>query len=138
VSHEKYVLRRLLLSLHRTFFNFYFTIKFKNQEGMWYHLLDQMSLIDNIDVTTVSGQTTVTLDLVPLAQFRVGGARPGELYTSRWTHDGVVQTQLANQFQFTLPTSSATGSWSVTVQFTTPEILVDDDDVTVAIETFSV
>lgn len=107
-------------------------------EGMWQQLLARMSLIDDVVVTTAGSQTSINLKVVPLAQFREGGARPGEVYSALWRLNNVARPEFDNQFSISLPTSSARGIWSVTVSFTTPEIRHDPSGVTTSTETFVV
>ena len=107
-------------------------------EGMWLELLNRMSLIDDLDVATVSGTTTVTLTPIKLAQFREGVPRDGEAYTVQWSRNGVVQANLNNLFTFSGTQASLAGSWTVTLEFTTPEIRVDNLGSTVSTEAFTI
>ena len=105
---------------------------------MWLELLNRMSLIDDLDVATVSGTTTVTLTPIKLAQFREGVPRDGEAYTVQWSRNGVVQANLNNLFTFSGTQASLAGSWTVTLEFTTPEIRVDNLGSTVSTEAFTI
>ena len=107
-------------------------------EGMWLELLNRLSLIDDVDVTTTGGNTVVTLSVIPLAQFRPAGPRPGESYTIEWRRNGVVQGNLANQYTFSGTQASLAGTWVVNVDYTNPEIRVDNIGATSATETFTI
>jgi len=107
-------------------------------EGMWLHLLNMMSLIDDVDVTTSGSNVAVTLSVVPLAHFRPAGPREGEEYVVEWRQNGNVRSDLANQFNFNGTQASLAGSWSVYVKYINPEIRVDNIGATEATETFTI
>jgi hypothetical protein len=107
-------------------------------EGMWLELLNRMSLIDDVDVVSSGGNVAVTLAVVPLAQFRAGGARPGEAYTVEWTRNGVVQSNLANTYTFSGTQASLAGTWRVTVKYINPEIRRDNLGSTTSTEAFTI
>ena len=105
---------------------------------MWLQLLEKMSLIDDVIVSNTGSTVTVSLEAVKLAQLRPEGAKPGEAYTVTWTQNGNVRTDLANKFTFSLPTSGNTGSWTVAIKYTTPEIRSDPNGYTTATERFTI
>ncbi|KAF8143807.1 IgA peptidase M64-domain-containing protein [Mycena galopus ATCC 62051] len=100
-------------------------------EGLWLALLKDISLIDGIDescaATTMasSSSTTLTLHLVPLAQFRAAGAVHGmnESYTVTWRDlkDGRVLEKLANKTEVAV----GPGRYGVEVKYATSEVRLD-------------
>ncbi|KAF8143818.1 IgA peptidase M64-domain-containing protein [Mycena galopus ATCC 62051] len=100
-------------------------------EGLWLALLKDISLIDRIDESCAaaamasSSSTTLTLHLVPLAQFRAAGAVHGmnESYTVTWRDlkDGRVLERLTNKTEVTV----GPGRYGVEVKYATSEVLLD-------------
>ncbi|KAJ7766478.1 IgA peptidase M64-domain-containing protein [Mycena maculata] len=98
-------------------------------EGLWLKLLRDVTLIDTIDESCAppasSGPTptsTLTLRLVPLAQFRTSAvAGLDESYTVTWSKDGVVLPAWTNKTQV----DAAPGTYAVDVKYTTTEVRVD-------------
>jgi len=94
------------------------------KEGMWYQFLARMNLIDNVTVTTASGNSAIRANVVPLAQFRPRPV-PGERFDIWWLRNGVRQTQYDNQFSFSAATPSLAGSWTCRLNFVTEEVRAD-------------
>ncbi|KAF7299436.1 hypothetical protein MIND_00893400 [Mycena indigotica] len=96
-------------------------------EGLWLSLLRDVSLIDGIDESNSSDphETTLTLRLVPLAQFRadvvVGLA---ESYTVIWSQDGRTLENLTNKTQVSVPA----GTYTVDVKYSTSEVRSDPNN----------
>ncbi|KAJ7163028.1 IgA peptidase M64-domain-containing protein [Mycena filopes] len=96
-------------------------------EGLWLALLQGVNLIDGIDETcgqTSTSKSTLTLHLVPLAQFRpftVAGV--DESYSVVWSKDGVELPELANLTQVEV----GEGGYGVKVQYLTSEVRVDKE-----------
>jgi hypothetical protein len=82
------------------------------------------------------GSHTVTADAVKLGQLRDGGAYyPDERYEVRWSFDGTPQPELDDVFEFN---TSRSGSWSVVLQYLTPQIRSDPNNLTRSTHNFSV
>eukprot|EP01062_Namystynia_karyoxenos_P011775 TRINITY_DN1422_c2_g1_i1.p1 TRINITY_DN1422_c2_g1~~TRINITY_DN1422_c2_g1_i1.p1 ORF type:complete len:602 (+),score=174.55 TRINITY_DN1422_c2_g1_i1:80-1885(+) len=98
------------------------------KEGMWLQFFARMSVIDDVKVETSAAQTSVRLQVVPLAQFRPA-ALPGvtERLSVQWTQGGKHRTDLDDQFEFSLPAGEATGSWRAAVRYETSEVRADPD-----------
>jgi len=108
------------------------------QENNWLQFLNRMSLLDGVSISTVGSSVTVTAEAVPLAQLRFGGSMPNENYTITWRRNGAVRTDLNGKFSFTEATSSAQGTWSVTLEYETTEVRSDPNNLLVATENFTV
>ncbi|KAJ7243740.1 IgA peptidase M64-domain-containing protein [Mycena rebaudengoi] len=97
-------------------------------EGLWLQLLRRISLIDGIDASCprhLDANTTLTLRLVPVAQFRTTAvAGLDESYTITWARDGAVLQQWANHTRV----DARPGTYTVRVKYTTSEVRVDRDD----------
>lgn len=74
------------------------------QEGLWQKLLGQIRLVDLVAVAHDGPNTTVTLDLLPLAHLRRPSSAwlPAESYSIDWTLNGDLQPELANQTSFSM------------------------------------
>ncbi|KAJ6460434.1 IgA peptidase M64-domain-containing protein [Mycena vulgaris] len=96
-------------------------------EGLWLQLLRGVSLIDAIDETCTPGApgSTLTLRLVPLAQFRAAIAGVDDSYTVTWSKDGTVLSEWANR----TVVAAGPGAYAVSVKYATTEVRVDPDDV---------
>lgn len=95
-------------------------------EGLWESLLKPLSLIDNItQVVQSDGSVNVTLDLLPLAQFRKIPNPHKESYTILWY--GADETTVLEKW--TNSTSALIGpgvaEFGVEVAFSTEQIRVD-------------
>ncbi|KAI1349978.1 IgA peptidase M64-domain-containing protein [Xylaria sp. FL0043] len=109
-------------------------------EGMWLALLTPLSFIDNVTQTALpDGSTQVSLDLLPLAQFREIPIPHAEAYTILWyggANGNVVLEQWTNQ------TSAVLGprvrEFGVEVRFSSEQIRVDKDGVLVQRERYVV
>lgn len=109
------------------------------QETTWMQFLAVMDWIDDVRVTAAnSSHTTVTLDAVKVGQLREAPPMEGvtEFYEVSWFRNNVLQTALTDLFEFTLPNSSASGSWRVNVFFNTTEVRDDPNDLLTATQTF--
>lgn len=109
------------------------------KEEMWLQFLQRMSLIDGHSVASAGGTTTVTVTIVPVAQFRPEPI-PGvtEQLDVMWARNGVTRPELAGQFSFSLPNSDAAGNWVATVVYTTSEVRRDPHGLLTFIEAFTV
>ncbi|KAL7621647.1 hypothetical protein AAE478_008974 [Parahypoxylon ruwenzoriense] len=108
-------------------------------EGLWLSLLGPLSLIDNVTQTTQpDGSTNVTLDLIPLAQFRQVPNRHEEAYTILWY--GADENEILEEW--TNKTSALIGpdatGFGIEVRLWTEQVRVDRDNVLVQKETFRV
>jgi hypothetical protein len=108
------------------------------KEGMWYQFLQRISLIDSVDVadsTNPDGTKTVTVRTLQLGQLRPPtNAIDGEKLEITWTQGGTVRDDLQNQFTV----DATAGSWSVQVEFSTPEVRSDPNKLLVESEPFTV
>lgn len=96
-------------------------------EGLWWSLLRPLSLIDNVtQVAQPDGATNVTIELLPLAQFREI-PRGNEAYTILWYGaDGeTVLDQWTNQTSALIDEGATT--FEVEVTFWTEQVRVDND-----------
>ncbi|KAH9906054.1 IgA peptidase M64-domain-containing protein [Xylariomycetidae sp. FL2044] len=108
-------------------------------EGLWLSLLGPLSLVDNVtQVITPDGSTNVTLELLPLAQFRQVPNAHAEAYTIFWygADEDVVLDEFTNSTSALLD-STAT-EFGVEVRFWTEQVRVDEDGVLVLKERFNV
>ncbi|ESK95678.1 hypothetical protein Moror_12545 [Moniliophthora roreri MCA 2997] len=99
-------------------------------EGLWLKLLGRLSLIDNITETCDGSSTILNATLVPVTQFRQGGPLPGETYTILWSKNGRVLNNFTNKTVVAI--DNASGSYTLDVKFSTPEIRLDRSGVTEA------
>ncbi|OZJ03033.1 hypothetical protein BZG36_03259 [Bifiguratus adelaidae] len=116
-------------------------------EGLWMQHLAKVTLIDNINVhcndaldDTTQAQSTcrISLEPVPLAQFRKGKGVEGERYLVTWYKDGIRQADLDDSFAFNGTRSDLWGEWKVRLEYLTPEIRVDPKGLTTAKEKFEI
>ena len=108
-------------------------------EGLWISLLRPLSLIDDITQTAQSdGSTNVTLELLPLAEFREIPRESEEDYTILWyAADGeTVLEPWTNQTSALL--GKCVKSFEVEVRFHTEQVRVDEDGILVHRESFDV
>lgn len=108
-------------------------------EGLWLSLLTELTLIDNItQVAQPDGSTNVTLDLIPLAEFRQVPNPHQEAYTILW-YGTDVDTPLE---EWTNSTSALLGpdvtEAGVEVKFWTEQVRVDNEGVLVQKERFAI
>lgn len=96
-----------------------------DKENLWLQYLARVSLIDSLSYQCHADEVVVSLDVVPLGQFRSPPATDGEEFTCSWTKDGVSQPDLDNKFKFALPRGEASGMYEVKVHFSTPEVRSD-------------
>ncbi|CAG9993074.1 unnamed protein product [Clonostachys byssicola] len=94
-------------------------------EGLWISLLRNLALVDNVTkVADGSGSTNVTLDLLPLAQFREQ-PRPTESYIISWiAPNGTKLSQWDNKTSALL--SSDLAEVNVEIEFSTTQVRVDE------------
>ncbi|KAH7303201.1 IgA peptidase M64-domain-containing protein [Stachybotrys elegans] len=107
-------------------------------EGLWWALLRPLSLIDQVDqVAQASGVTNITLELLPVAQFR-DVPRPSEAYTIEWFNaaDSSPLSQWTNQTSALISQSIA--EVDVVVRFWTAQVKIDRDGVLVQEERIAV
>ncbi|KAI1276428.1 IgA peptidase M64-domain-containing protein [Xylaria sp. FL0933] len=108
-------------------------------EGMWLALLTPLSFIDNVtQIALPDGSTQVSLDLLPLAQFREIPIPHAEAYTILWygADENVVLEQWTNQTSAVL--EPGVTEFGVEVRFSSEQIRVDEDGVLVQSERYVV
>ena len=108
-------------------------------EGLWLSLMSNVSLLDNVTQTAQpGGSTNVTLDLLPLAEFRKVPNPHVEAYTILWY--GADEKKVLGEW--TNSTSALIGSnvteFGVEVRFSTDQVRVDSEGVLVHKERFTV
>lgn len=105
-------------------------------EGLWYSLLRPLSLIDSISQTPDGKYTNVTLELLPLAEYREIERPTVESYEVLWfAKDGVtVLEQFTNQTSVRL--SRCLEEVEVEVRFHTEQVRRDPDGILVTREKF--
>jgi len=106
-------------------------------ENIWLQFLRRISLIDQVTVTGNDTFVNVSVIAIPLAQLRDEPVL-GERYTVTWSRGGVVDVGLNDVFSWARPRSSVTGSWAVTIKFTTLEIRSDPTNLTTSRATFTI
>lgn len=107
-------------------------------EGLWLSLLRPLSLIEDVtQVARPDGSKNVTVELLPLAQFREI-PRKTENYTILWYGaDGkTVLGQWTNQTSAIIDKNAA--SFEVEVRFRTEQVRVDSDGLLTLREKYSV
>jgi hypothetical protein len=106
-------------------------------EGLWWSLLQPLSLIDSITQTTNdNGSTTVGLELLPLADFRPN-PRDTESYTISWfDSDGNLIEGWANQTMVLVGTDVELVE--VEVRFATTQVRLDPNGVLIDQESITV
>ena len=109
-----------------------------DQENLWMQLLARVSLIDDMTSACFNGTATVTVDVVPLGQFRTPPADDGSKYTASWTKDGVLLSQFDDKFEIEVNVPEDAGEYEVTVQFHTPEVRSDPMELLTAIDRVTV
>lgn len=98
-------------------------------EGLWHSLLRRVDLIDNVEVgCSELDRRTVSLNLVPLAEFRTDAVAASESYSIMWYKDGRVLDAFTNTTALDLDDGEALGHYTVDVQFSTEEVRVDKDN----------
>jgi hypothetical protein len=105
-------------------------------EGLWQSVLRPLSLVDNITQVASCRGTNVTLELLPVAEFR-DVPRETEAYTITWSVDGQVLGEWANQTSALI--SHNTSAVEVDVKLWTAQVRVDtggvlQESVTIDIE----
>ncbi|PVH96635.1 hypothetical protein DM02DRAFT_617107 [Periconia macrospinosa] len=108
-------------------------------EGLWLSLMNPLSLIDNItQAAQPDGSTNVTVDLLPLAQFRQVPNAHAEAYTVFWygEDEDVVLDEFTNKTSALI--DSSTTEFGVEVRFWTEQVRVDNNQVLVFKERYSV
>ncbi|CAG7717542.1 unnamed protein product [Allacma fusca] len=108
------------------------------QEGMWMQFLQRISIIDSVNVSSVAnpdGTKDVTLNTLKLGALRPErNAVAGETLEVKWSRAGVEREDLRNLFTI----QAQPGSWTVAVNFTTPEIRSDPSGLTRETSNFTV
>ncbi|OXA56829.1 uncharacterized protein LOC110848011 [Folsomia candida] len=108
------------------------------KEGMWYQFLTRISIIDSVAVGVVpnpDGSRPVILNTLKLGQLREPGNEvEDERLEVRWFRAGVEQTDLRDLFEV----DAQAGSWTVQVDFKTPDIRNDPQGLTSETEAFNV
>ncbi|EIW81109.1 hypothetical protein CONPUDRAFT_124060 [Coniophora puteana RWD-64-598 SS2] len=104
-------------------------------EGLWLSLLARVDLIDSVSASCVPPSwgpdwtRSISLDLLPLAQFREDGQSGkdrGEAYAVTWRKGGVVLEVHANKTALAVPDSAAPGVYTAEVEFMTDEVRKDE------------
>lgn len=109
------------------------------KEGMWLQFFSRMEVIDSVDVDTSSGHTQVTVNAVPVAQFRKK-PMPGviEKLIVTWYKGGFIQSNLQDTFTFTGDTTSLSGNWKVKLEYQTSEVRKDPNGLLTAEKSFRI
>ncbi|KAI0165235.1 IgA peptidase M64-domain-containing protein [Hypoxylon sp. FL1284] len=110
-------------------------------EGLWISLLSAVSLVDNVTQTAApdGASTKVTLELLPLAQFRTSPYPRAEAYEILWyagADDEAVLVEWTNSTTALVPADA--GEFAVEVRFSTEQVRVDEDGVLVQRTTYAV
>lgn len=105
------------------------------QETIWLQFLTRISLIDNVTVTESSTSVYVSLTLLPVAQFRRTPIA-GESYVINWYKNDVQIPSLSNLISWSESKVSAAGEWTTVVQFITPEVRSDPENLLTATQSF--
>ncbi|TRM56946.1 IgA peptidase M64-domain-containing protein [Schizophyllum amplum] len=92
-------------------------------EGLWLTLLKDVDLIDGFQESCSSGHT-LSVQLVPVGQFRDAAVDIEEAYTISWYKDGVELPDLAN---LTMIEVGDAETYEVKVAFDTEEVRVDKE-----------
>ena len=101
-------------------------------EGLWYALLRRVALIDDLAAgCSPTGERTLDLALVPLAELRADPVDVEESYEITWARDGVEVPEFKNKTQL-VDEGGAVGSYAVRVQYRTEEVRVDPDGLLVS------
>jgi hypothetical protein len=95
------------------------------KENLWLQYFQRISAIDGISVNEVNAtHIQIKAEMIKIGQFREGGPKNGEKYTSSWTINGH-HIDLDNKFDFVFPKAAAKGTWELTVKYLTPEVRSD-------------
>lgn len=108
-------------------------------EGLWLHLLDPLTLIENVTQSAqADGSRNVTLDLLPLAEFRQIPNSHNEAYSIFWygADNHTVLEEWTNSTSALIKPNIT--EFGVEVRFWTEQVRVDSDDVLVQKERYTV
>jgi len=97
-------------------------------ENMWLQFFAQVSLLDNITLACDATAAVVTLNAIPLAQFRPLHLRAQfalETYALSWHRNGVHIPSLDDTYTWSQPRPLAVGVWEARLQFSTPQVRHD-------------
>ncbi|KAK0185747.1 hypothetical protein F5146DRAFT_1071337 [Armillaria mellea] len=95
-------------------------------EGLWHALLSKVSLIDSVSEGCSGKFKTLSVELIPLAQFRQVPIEPTESYTITWSRDGEVIDEFTNKTTLIVDENGST-TYTVTAKYVTTEVLVDKE-----------
>lgn len=108
-------------------------------EGLWLHLLGPLTLIENVTQSVQpDGSRNVTLDLLPLAEFRQIPNSHNEAYSIFWygADNHTVLEEWTNSTSALIKPNIT--EFGVEVRFWTEQVRVDSDDVLVQKERYTV
>jgi len=91
------------------------------QENNWMEFFGRISMIDDVSVANGETLTTVKVDTLKIGQL-YPSYEDGSYIEIRWYQNGVVQEDLNDLVEWSLPIDTAGGSWEVKTKFTSPEI----------------
>jgi hypothetical protein len=108
-------------------------------EGLWQSLLRPLSLIDNVTQTSLpEGHKNVTLELLPLAEFRQISRETEESYSIEW-YSGSGETVIEDWANKTsVVVNKCATQLQVEVKFHSEQIRVDTGGVTVERQTIDI
>ncbi|KAK0464786.1 IgA peptidase M64-domain-containing protein [Desarmillaria tabescens] len=95
-------------------------------EGLWHALLSKVNLIDDVTEGCSGKSKTLTVELIPLAQFRQVPIEPNESYTITWSRNGEVIEAFTNKTTLIVD-ENAGATYTVTAKYATTEVRVDKE-----------
>lgn len=95
-------------------------------EGLWHALLSKVSLIDGVSEGCSGKSKTLSVELIPLAQFRQVPIEPTESYTITWSRDGEVIEEFTNKTTLIVDENGG-ATYTVTAKYATTEVMVDKE-----------
>lgn len=105
-------------------------------EGLWYSLLRPLSLIDNVTQVVDGSYTDVSLELLPLAEFREIERPTKESYEITWyaANGETVMDRFTNST--TARINKCHKTFDVEVRFHTEQVREDPDGILITRKTF--
>ncbi|KAK0244496.1 IgA peptidase M64-domain-containing protein [Armillaria nabsnona] len=95
-------------------------------EGLWHALLSKVNLIDGVSEGCSGESKTLSVELIPLAQFRQVLIEPTESYTITWSRDGEVIEEFTNKTTLIVDENGG-ATYTVTAKYVTTEVIVDKE-----------
>jgi len=100
-------------------------------ETMWLQFFAQVSAIDNITVSCNAQSASVTLNVIPLAQFREPAVRAkfeDETYTLTWFRNNVADPSLDDTYTWSRSRAASAGLWEARLVFSTSQVRYDPNN----------